>query len=155
MVRSWMSKRRSSEGAVSDGRRRSRVRAGGVAAVLTALMSSLVVLGAPGTALASCGTPGSGGTGFVSGGVLYYNTVWTKQPPGCFDFNLTYVNSPGGVDSYRGWYYSGGLWHAGANGYHRLNNGSYNDVALVTNVITGVKLTVESVSYDDTVHVDY
>jgi len=156
MLRSWLPRSRGEAAAVREKGRSLGARAGGVLGVLTALLSSVIVLGAPGTALASCGTSGSGSTGFYTGGTLFLGTVWKKQPPGCFDFNLTYVNSPLGADYYRGWYEVSGVWHSGASWYHYLSNGSYNDVAIVTNVSTGTPLTVESYDYSpDSVHVNY
>jgi hypothetical protein len=162
------------DGTRSEARRR-RVHAGlarrftarGLAIAVVA--TSAVVLGSPGVAMASCGTHGSGQAGYE--GTLNGHhfpsgegwTMWRKQPPGCHDFNLTYVTDHGengGWDDYAGWYAANGNiysdWHEGASGYHYLVNGSYNDVAIVTNVGTGAYLAVTSAHATlNSLHVDY
>ena len=88
-------------------------------------------------------------------------TIWRKKPPGCHDFNLTKVRNIGanGFDYYEGWY-SKSLsnahnWHAGASGWHRLTDGSYNDFALVTSVVTGTYLAVTGKNAPDAISVNY
>ena len=145
----------------SAGRRRLTM-----AVTATSLLMSGAVLATPGIAQASCGTHGSGLTSEVNDpqfgdDVLFLNgTIWSKQPPGCLDFNLTYTHdtSGRGYDVYSGFYQSGTNWVEGSNGDHQLSDGNHGDFVLVSNVGTGTKLTVSDDLGDlpsDNVKVDY
>ena len=122
--------------------------------VLT-LASGFIVAGSPGIASAAdhvCGTQSE---------VVTAQTVVDKKPPGCSDFNLT-----GTVvyDGYRGEYWNGSRWVAGANGWHYVNGDWSGDVVLVSNVATGTPLYVNDAGIyclgsgchdNDNVWVDY
>jgi len=120
----------------SDMRLTSKARRAGyaVAALGCALTATVT---APSAANASAGAYcGTYGNGYTS------QTVFTKQPPGCVDFNLTWTKHDGW---YKGHYWDPGygwrgcdgqVWHWGGENYRQT---------LCSNVVTGTLLYVEKV----------
>jgi hypothetical protein len=137
---------------------RARRCATAIAVCVTIAMSML--LGIPGTAMASagqyCGTYGSGYTN---------DTIWTKQPPGCHDLNVTYtVADNASSDYYAGFYWTGSKWQEGSKGYQLLYNGNHNPntnshAVLLTNVATGTAMYIGAYVFGanghDIVHINY
>lgn len=82
-----------------------------------------------------------------------------KPANACLDLNL--VNADNGLGSisecYIGYYYSGGRWVAGAAGRKCKPNAPKfgTPVVLVSNIVTGTRIGVSSVSHNATVTIEY
>ena len=82
-----------------------------------------------------------------------------KPADTCLDLNL--VNADNGLGSvsecYIGWYYSGGRWVAGAAGRKCKPNAPKfgAPVVLVSNIATGTRIGVSSVSHSASVSIEY
>ncbi len=123
-------------------------RAGYAVAALGCALTATVTAtpAANASAGAYCGTYGDGYTS---------QTVFTKQPPGCSDFNLTWTKHDGW---YRGYLWSstygwqpcnGQVWHTGGQNYLQV---------LCSNVATGTPMEVvktDSSTIGWTIHVNY
>lgn len=129
-----------------------RLRLGIAGALSATLAASVLVLAVPGTALADCGTDGSGHTDNNS-------HPWYKKPPGCLDFNLTAAtDSTYGYDYYAGFWWNGKTWVEGTRGYVYFKNRSTEgpDVVLLSSVVTGTPMFIVSdFTADNPVQVDY
>jgi hypothetical protein len=77
-----------------------------------------------------------------TGGPHVSGTKWTKQQDNCGNFWLIVAYNTS--TSYRGYYLQNGIWHGGANGWHYCAAGSVCNDALVTQVLAGTRLTVNS-----------
>ncbi|HJQ01801.1 MAG TPA: hypothetical protein VJ851_09380 [Jatrophihabitans sp.] len=123
-------------------------RAGYAVAALGCALATTVIAApaANASAGAYCGTYGNG----------YTNTTeFIKQPPGCYDFNLTWTKWTG---HYRGhlWTSSHGWQACGTTVYH-LGGQTYLQV-LCSNVITGTPMYVERTDAETVgwnIHVNY
>lgn len=138
--------------------RRARRCAIAIAACVTVATSMLI--GIPGTAMASpgqyCGTYGSG---------LTNDTIWYKKPPGCHDLNVTWTAADdSNSDYYAGYYWTGSKWQEGSKGYQLLYNGNHNPntdshAVLLTNVATGTAMYIGAYVFGanghDDVHINY
>jgi len=93
---------------------------------------------APQATPVSCAHEGNGYTGgpHVSG------TKWTKQEDNCGNFWLIVAYNTS--TSYLGYYLDDGTWIPGASGYHYCAAGSVCNDALLTDVLAGTRLTVNS-----------
>jgi hypothetical protein len=155
-------------------RRASLVRSASIAVFFVGIALTALVAGPSGKALATnmtpsvkgkyCGTYGTGRTSAIIEGGYDVWTVWIKPRPGCHDFNLVYVDADGACqtrcqshayDYYEGAYERKGRWIPGAIGFHKLYNGNVGDVVLLTNVLTGTRMSIESHNLGDQVHVNY
>jgi hypothetical protein len=82
-------------------------------------------------------------------------TRFTKKPPGCLDFNLVLLETDSGAnDRAEGLYLSGSTWIEGNRGFLPVQDATWTDVVLLTNVTTGTKLKVWS-GGQDFITVDY
>lgn len=127
---------------------RSRTIALAVAA--TGIAGSFVMLGSTGVALANvCGTQYTGYSGYssTSSGAAKWDpleTVWTKQPPGCNDFNVVKTNTS---DAYGGYLkHSNGTYYLCTEGWIPIVAGS-GDWVLCSSVITGTKMAASGTLY--------
>jgi hypothetical protein len=108
-----------------------RVAIGTAASLLaTFAVTSVVTPSASASPGNFCGTYGNG---------YSWQTIWTKKPPGCHDFNITWAKWSG---DYAGYYWTGSKWQEGHNGPRYRTGGRTWDQVAVTNVATGTLLTV-------------
>lgn len=124
-------------------------RSAGYAVAALGCALATTVIAAPAASATAGGYCGTYGDGYTT------DTVWTKQPPGCVDFNLTWVATSG---NYKGYYWSNSngwnpcaatVWHQGGSTY---------DQVLCSNVATGTALYVartDDPNIDWHVHVNY
>lgn len=126
--------------------RLARLSAGGAGIALVATGLALSLPGSaqaqgnaqPQTTPVSCAHEGNGYTGgpHVSG------TKWTKQADNCGNFWLIVAYNTSTY--YTGYYLKNGIWTPGASGRHYCAAGSVCNAALVTDVLAGTRLTVNS-----------
>jgi hypothetical protein len=114
-----------------------------------ALIAPSLMLAAPGIAHAqtksaaipaiSCGA----GTGIpgITGSPNQRGTQFTKLSDNCVNFWLIYTSATG---NYGGYYLQNGVWHLGASGWHHCIGGTNCNVALLTQVLVGTRLTVNN-----------
>jgi hypothetical protein len=93
---------------------------------------------APAATPVSCAAEGNGYTGgpHVSG------TKWTKHSDNCGNFWLIVAYNTS--TTYTGYYSKNGVWTPGASGAHYCAAGSVCNDALLTDVLAGTRLTVNS-----------
>jgi outer membrane scaffolding protein for murein synthesis (MipA/OmpV family) len=87
----------------------------------------------------SCGA-GTGIPGYT-GSPNQSGTKFTKLSDNCANFWLIYTSATG---HYGGYYLKNGVWHLGASGWHACTGGTDCNVALVTQVLVGTRLTVNN-----------
>lgn len=116
------------------------VRKRAVLGAATAAIALGTLLAAPGSAQATaggyCGTYAAG----YSSQPLDVRTVFVKQPPGCLDFNLTWVS--------RSAYYGAFYWDSAGNPHASSTTAKYHAAndnwcqVLMSNVTTGTRMIV-------------
>jgi hypothetical protein len=128
-------------------------------ATVWAIVISALVVGGQTNAWA-CGTTSSGQSApYVGEGEIAGGTEFTKQPPGCNDFNLVANVSISGVGygDYAGYYLSGSTEVEGSRGYLRITDRKTQgaDIVLLSSVATGTKMWVASENTTASVTVQY
>ena len=111
-------------------RPRRRIAAGIAALGCAFTVTAVAAPAAQASAGRYCGTYGTGSAG---------STIWYKQPPGCRDFNITWVKWDG---LYAGWYWTKSHWQLCSEGFVYRTGGQTWDQVACSNVVTGTALTV-------------